>query len=225
MQKHLTALLSCSLLFLLGANGCCNKSCKKAAAPTHAAKPAAAKKATPKTKKSGEKHTKVAALYNQAGEMEDGINDLSAEEFSKLTYLDERSISDFDVAQATYDNNPLNIFSAADQQTLDQEISTLVSLWKAQDAADEDLKADFQTLFLDADTKSIAMPSDLPTENPVAHADIIVPEEPKIALIDDLPEDDATVKVAAMIKQTINESDITKSLPTEDSTTSNQLIA
>lgn len=236
MQKRLAALLSCSLIFLLGFTGCCDKACKKASPAPSAAK-SMSKKAPCKTctkdscknKNTCDKPAKVASLYNQNSNLNNQLPDISDEAFSQLTFIDEHAIADFDIPAMAYDTSDFNIFDTDDKKALTEEIDQLVSLWKAQDESSNphDLRVDFRTLYLDAD-KSIIAPSEAPADRQIAQGAEPLAQEPRTALMDDLPKDENAVKIAAMSKQAIIDldDDSDRSIITEDSTTKHaQLIA
>lgn len=217
MQKRLAALLSCSLLFLLGFSGCCDTSCKKKSPA-----PASAKA---KTKTLSKKTTKVAALYNQLEDTTTPLPEISNEAFDRLTYFDEQKISDFDVTQIAYDTNPLNVFDEDNKKELSEDIEKLVTLWKAQDDETKTFEVDFTALYLDTDKSIVAPTTDAPETSQIAQASIVPPEEHKIALVDDVPEDDETaVKIAALVKGLDDAGLPDKSILAEDSTTSNQHV-
>ncbi len=203
MQKRLSALLSCSLLFLLGFSGCCNKSCKKSKLTPSATKSTGKKSSS---KKSSGSSTNVAALYNKNYDSNNLLPEIPEPDFNKLTFVDEGTIADFDVTPMAYDNNALAIFDGDDdaKKALNAQIDHLVSLWKAQDDSltePNDLVVDFRALYLDAD-KSVVPAQDAPshiqqtaqgTNKPVDHA------EPQIALASAPDEDEAAaVKIAAI---------------------------
>lgn len=202
MQKRLFALLSCSLMFLVGFSGCCKDGCSKKAAVT-----ASAPKTSCKKKSNYSKSTKVASLYNTEDEQAE-LPEIPEPDFDKLTFIDERAISDFDVAQ-----NDLTSFDGNEEakKALENEISQLVSLWKAQDdsAASNEPEVDFKTLYLDTNQSLI----------PTTQSE----EDAKIALVDDL-EEDATknAQMASLVKKALEDiTDAEKSFEEEASAAKN----
>jgi len=144
MKKLLTSLLSCSLVFvLLGFSGCNDTTSKKAiSAPskvdtkkTKGAK--TAKYAKPK------KTTKTAALYN------DYSSSFSDDDYEKLSFIDEQD--DFDPELFDKDGaEKVSSLSIAEQEALEDEVTKLVALWRAEEEAQpSDLSVNFKSLYLD----------------------------------------------------------------------------
>ena len=137
MKKLLSALLACSLSFmLLGFKGCCKQN-----AATGAPKKIS-KKAASKTKTAP--HTKVA--YN--AQQSSGFPDEEA--LTQFAYLDEdQRIEGFDTDLSAA-NNAVDSLSPEEQVALNKEINDLVSLWSTDANEMNSMAVDFKTLYLDS---------------------------------------------------------------------------
>ena len=144
MKKLLTSLLSCSLVFvLLGFSGCNDTTSKKAVSSP--SKVDSKKTKAPKTTKCAKPKatTKTASLYN------DSANSFSDDEYEKLSFIDEQE--DFNPELFDEESTEkVSSLSLAEQEALEEEVTKLVALWRAEEEAQpSDLSVNFKSLYLD----------------------------------------------------------------------------
>lgn len=169
MKKLLSALLACSLSFLLlGFKGCCKQNTAACAPKKMSKKTPAQTKSTPSAK----------VAYNHEGDF------LNEEGFDQFAYFDKNKlIEDFDT-DVNAANNALDALSADEQNALHAEIDQLVQLWSSDD--NRDLSVDFKTLYLDSAPAAIETEE---TKSPLVVASSKLPsEEESNALLTALDE-------------------------------------